>query len=66
MLRRRYKGAHVSANIVTLCQGCHAQIHSRGVLCVSGNADLRDATGWLCGVKVERRDGDVWAVVGMV
>lgn len=66
MLRRRYEGAHVSANLITLCQGCHQQIHALGVLCVSGNADLRDTRGKLCGVKVERIERDVWAVMGMV
>ncbi len=66
MLRRRYEGAHVSANIVTLCKGCHNQIHALGVLCVSGNADLRDTRGVLCGVKVERIENDRWAVTGMV
>lgn len=66
MLRRRYEGAHVSANLVTLCQSCHQQIHSEGVLCVSGNADLRDDKGRLCGVKVERIERETWRIVGMV
>lgn len=60
MLRRRYEGAHCSQNLITLCRGCHNQIHAMGVLCVSGNADLRDVRGVLAGVKIEKLTESGW------
>ena len=65
MLRRRYDGAHGSQNLVTLCRGCHQQIHAMGMLDVSGNADFRDKRGRLCGVKVERLERDKWTMERM-
>lgn len=65
MVSRRYDNTHTSANLLTLCKGCHDQIHVLGVLHVSGDADLRDVRGDLCGVKIERLERDVWAVEGM-
>ena len=67
MVYRSQGGEHAPENVLSVCAACHAAIHVRGVLRVTGDANVRDAvTGAFCGVTVERlRDGG-WHVEGCV
>jgi 5-methylcytosine-specific restriction endonuclease McrA len=51
-------GEDTTANLISLCANCHLVGVHRGHFRLSGNADTRDKYGRLCGVTVERIDGD--------
>ena len=66
MVYRSQGGAHSTANVLTVCKAiCHPAIHTAGTLKVSGDADLKDATGKFCGVQVERLTELGWKVEAM-
>lgn len=56
---RSQGGPTTTANVVCLCSACHAAIHDAN-LRVTGDADLRDAHGYLCGLVIERRTESGW------
>jgi hypothetical protein len=67
MMYRSLGGTHATANVLSLCAGCHSEIHVEYTLRVEGDANARAAeSGRLCGVKVERYGEAGWRVVGFV
>lgn len=54
-----------SANVITLAGDEHAEVKA-GKARYSGDANLRDADGKLCGVKYERITDAGWVTVGMI
>jgi hypothetical protein len=57
-------GYHDTANVLTVSKAVHDEIHVKGTLRLSGNADLVNVTGGFCGIKVERLERECWRVVG--
>lgn len=55
-------GGNTTSNVLTVCRLCHGFIHTCGTLQLSGDADLRNDAGKLCGVLVERPAGAGWRV----
>ena len=65
IILRSRGGEDSTANVHLICASrCHDDIHRRGILRVSGDADARDDKGRLCGIKVERLRRDGWEVTG--
>jgi ferredoxin len=61
MVYRSQGGKHETRNVLTVCKAiCHPAIHVQAILRVSGDADLRDDTGKLCGVFVEHLKDGQW------
>lgn len=54
-----------AANVITLAGDEHAEVKA-GKARYSGDANLRDADGKLCGVKYERITDAGWVTVGMI
>lgn len=54
-----------SSNVITLSGTEHAEVKA-GKARYSGDANLRDADGKLCGVKYERITDAGWQTVGMI
>jgi hypothetical protein len=53
------------ANVITLAGDEHAEVKA-GKARYSGDANLRDKDGRLCGVKYERITDGGWVVMGMI
>lgn len=62
VIPRSLCGPDESWNLVILCRDCHDERHTKGTLQLSGNADERDGTGRLIGIKVERLTETGWRV----
>lgn len=54
-----------TANVISLAGDEHAEVKA-GKARYSGDANLRDADGKLCGVKYERITEGGWVTVGMI
>lgn len=59
MLPRSRGGSHEMANLITIAASVHEQIHA-GKIHLSGDANLRDSQGRLCGVTLERMTEGGW------
>lgn len=65
MILRSRGGQHEPSAVISLCAGCHSEIHVEHTLHVEGDANARSAeSGRLCGVKVSRFGEAGWRVVG--
>lgn len=63
IVKRSQGGPDTTANVLLVCVArCHDDIHVRGVLKLSGDADLRNERGQLAGVKVETLREHGWEV----
>jgi hypothetical protein len=63
LIFRSQGGVDESWNVVTICKSkCHGDIHTRGTLKLSGDADARDERGKLTGVCVQRPGDGTWEV----
>ena len=51
-------GKHKTANLLSLCGNCHLIGVHRGHYRLSGDADMRNERGALCGVTVEHLTGE--------
>jgi 5-methylcytosine-specific restriction endonuclease McrA len=65
MVRRSRGGENETANVITVSAAIH-QLDHAGKIHLSGDADLRDAQGQLCGVKLERMTESGWETVRMI
>lgn len=60
-------GVDASENVVTLCAGCHDQIHTQATLRLEGDADQRDPlTNRLNGIAVYRVLESGWSITKWV
>lgn len=66
IIYRSQGGPHETWNVVTVSKAVHDEIHVTKTLRLLGNADLTDARGKHCGVKVIRQTESGWKTVGMV
>lgn len=66
MEKRSQGGAHDTRNVITVSPKVHDDIHVRGILRLSGDADAVDERGRLAGVKVEELTEAGWAVTRWV
>lgn len=66
MEKRSQGGGHDTRNVVTVSPKVHDDIHVRGILRLSGDADAKDERGRLAGVKVEELTEAGWAVTRWV
>jgi hypothetical protein len=67
MILRSRGGQHEPSSVISLCAGCHSEIHVDCTLRLSGDANLRSAeTGQLCGVRVERFGDGGWRLIKWV
>lgn len=62
LTKRSQGGQHTPENVATLCARCHAEIHVRGLLRLSGDAEARNPDGRLCGLTIERLTEAGWKV----
>lgn len=63
--RRHYRDLVAeTSNVVLISQVVNERIHTKGDLRVSGDADLRDDRGRLCGVQVEELTESGWKTIG--
>jgi hypothetical protein len=65
MVRRSRGGENETQNVITVSAAIH-QLDHAGKIHLSGDADLRDAQGQLCGVKLERMTESGWETVRML
>jgi hypothetical protein len=65
MVRRSRGGENETSNVITVSAAIH-QLDHAGKIHLSGDADLRDAQGQLCGVKLERMTESGWETVRML
>ncbi len=66
MIPRSLGGKHEPSNVVTTCKGCHERVHLRGDMKLSGDAQLRDDRGRLCGVTVEELTESGWVTTRVI
>lgn len=62
---RSLGGETTLANVISLTPDEHlVQIHQEATMRLSGDANKRCESGALCGVTIERHDGECWRVEG--
>lgn len=65
LLFRSQGGTNSMANVITISAFLHQLIHA-GKVHLSGDANLKDADGRFCGVKLERVSESGWQLVRLV
>lgn len=67
MIHRSRGGQHLTSNVITVSPKIHDEIHVLGTRRLSGDADVRDERGRLCGVRNEVLVlGSTWEVIGLI
>lgn len=61
LVYRSRGGDHDTKNVLSLCVKCHSAVH-HGEIRLSGDADVRNSIGVLCGIKLERAGESGWIV----
>lgn len=61
---RSQGGETTLANVISVTPREHEDIHVNHTLRLSGDANKRCESGALCGVTIERHDGECWRVEG--